>query len=330
MEPIISIIVPVYNVEKFLIRCIESLLNQSYKKIEIILINDGSTDHSGNICNNYRDTHTNIKVLHHEHSSGSAGSSRNSGLKMATGDYISFIDSDDWIHPEMMNSMLNAIKINKTEIAECDLIETDEYFIKPLKAHDFKNTILEDRLTALKRIITNHRFSVCVRLYEHSVIKEIRFPENVISEDVYFTLNIFNRINKIVRIEAPFYYYYFTPNSVTRKAYTLKYLDTLNSGLYLQESIVKNEDDQELLTAVHHFILKELIYHYKMLNYHPNVDPNHEHRKILKKLIRKNYQNLKVHEPYLKLANFLSVTSFEHIINLNKLRHKIFRTNQFL
>lgn len=330
MEPIISIIVPVYNVEKYLNRCMESLLNQSYKKIEIILVNDGSTDRSGNICNTYKNNYKNVKVLHHKCNSGSAGSSRNSGLKIASGDYISFIDSDDWIHPDMMKSMLTAILKNNSKIAECDLIESDSYFIKPLNSTDIENTTLENRLSALKRIISNQRFSVCIRLYEYSVIKKIRFPENVISEDVYFTLEVFNKINELVRIQAPFYYYYITPNSVTRKAYSLKYFDSLNSGLHLQKSIQKTENDQELLTIVQHHILKKIMYHYKMLNYYPEVDPKYVHRKRLKKLIDKNYYNNQAHDSYIKLAKLLSVKSFEVLIDLNKLRHKVFRKNQFL
>lgn len=329
MEPIISIIVPVYNVEKYLNRCVDSLLNQSYKSIEIILINDGSTDDSGIICDTYKDSHKNVKVLHHERSSGSAGSSRNSGLNIASGDYISFIDSDDWIHPEMMNTMLKAIQVNKTEIAECELIRTDRFFIDSLNDTDFKNTFLENRLDALKRIINNQRFSVCVRLYDISVIKKIRFPENVISEDVYFTINVFYNINNLVRIDTPFYYYHLTPNSITRKTYSLKYLDTLNSALYLQESIKNNENDEQLLMAVQYFVLKELTFHYKMLNNYSKLDPEYIHRKRLKKLIHRNYFKSKTHEPYLKLAYLLSVTSFEFIVKLNKFRHRVFRTNQF-
>ncbi|MGK0446269.1 MAG: glycosyltransferase involved in cell wall biosynthesis [Polaribacter sp.] len=329
MKPTISVIVPVYNVEKFLHRCVDSLLNQSYKNIEIILVNDGSTDGSASICNNYRDTNKNIKVTHHDQSSGSAGASRNSGLNMAIGEYISFIDSDDWIHPEMMKSMLAAIKFNDTEIAECDLIRTNEYKIDAINDIDLKNTIVETRLEALKRIVNNQRFSVCVRLYQHSLIKDIRFPENVISEDVYFTLSVFNNIINLVRINIPFYYYHETPNSITRKVYNLKYLETLKSSLFLQESIQKNEKDQELLIAIQYFILKELIFHYKMLNYYPKVDPKYTHRKRLKKLIDKNFFNSKSHDSNLKLANSLSVTSFEAVINLNKLKHKVLRKNPF-
>ncbi len=329
MEPIISIIVPVYNVKNFLERCIDSLLNQSYKNIEIILVNDASTDGSGIICNSYNDNHKNIKVLHRECNSGSAGSSRNSGLNLASGDYISFIDSDDWIHPEMIKSMLTAIQINNAEIAECDLVRTDKYFIKPIDDKSYKKIIVENRTTALMRIINIQRFSVCVRIYAHSLIEEIRFPENVISEDVYFTLSVFNKISKLVRIEVPFYYYHFTPNSVTRQAYSLKYLDTLKSGLYLQETILNNEKDEELLAAVQYFILKELIFHYKMLNIYEKLDPKYIQRKKLKELIDKNYSNGKTDDSYIRLAKLLSVNSFEFIINLNKFRHRVFRTNQF-
>lgn len=329
MKPLISIIVPVYNVEKFLDKCVNSLLNQSYQNLEIILVNDGSNDNSGNICNNYRDIYKNIKVIHHEHSSGSAGFSRNSGLKIALGDYISFIDSDDWIHHDMLKSLLMASQKYNTEIAECDLVRTDQYFINELNSNYIYKIILEERSVALKRILITKRFSVCVRLYKSSLIKEMRFPENVIAEDVYFSINVLNKISCLVRIEAPFYYYHLTPESITRKKYTLKFLDSLNSSLYVQQYFDNNKYEEELLTAVQHFILKELYFHYKMLNYFPNLDHKYLHRKRIKKLIDKNYFKSETHDLYVKLANSLSITLFEKIINLNKLRNKIFRRNHF-
>lgn len=330
MEPLVSIIVPVYNVEKYLKRCIDSLLNQAYSNIEIILVNDNSTDNSGEICNYYKKKNENIKVVHHEFNSGSAGSGRNSGLKVASGDYIAFIDSDDWIHRDMIKAMINLFESHKTDIVECDLIETNTYFEKPI---DFKDTIkynvfIENRLDALKRIIKTQRFSVCVRLYERKLLNDIRFPENVISEDVYFTLAVLYKIIKIVRIEAPFYYYFTTPNSITQKTYSIKYLDSLNSGLYLQKSLQGSEKNIELLSIVQFHILKKLLYHYKMMNYFPNVDPKYVHRKRIKKLIDKNYFNSKDHNLYLNLAKVLPIRAFEFLINLNRFKHK-FKKNQF-
>ena len=327
MEPLISIIVPVYNAEKYLNRCINSLLDQTYTNIEIILINDNSTDTSGDICNFYR-SNNKIKVLHHEVNSGSAGSGRNSGLKIASGAYFAFVDSDDWVHPDMIKIMHTAIQNSNTKIAECGLIGTGVYFIEQIENITIK-TIVETRLNALKRIINTQRFSVCVRLYERSLLEDIKFLENVMSEDVYFTLEVFNKIKEVVKIDVPLYYYFQSPNSVTRKAYSIKHIDSLNSGLYLQSSLQNTNKNDPLSIIIQYHILRKLIFHYKMLNYHPNVDPTCAHRKRLKMLIDKNYFKSKNHDIYLKLAKFLSVRAFEFLINLNKFRHKVFNTNQF-
>ncbi|WP_179334810.1 glycosyltransferase [Winogradskyella costae] len=329
MESKISIVVPVYNVEKFLNRCVDSLLNQSHRNLEIILINDASSDHSGEICDDYKYRHSNIIVIHRETSGGSASIARNTGLKIVSGKYVAFVDSDDWIHPNMIETLLKVLEDNNTKVAECDIIETSDFYIKPLSEDIDNRIVLEDKMDALKRVINNQRFSVCVRLYEYNLVKNFKFPENVISEDVFFTLEVFKKITNLVRIDEPFYYYFITPNSVTRQSYSLKYFDSLNSGLHLQQYIQETEKDPELLKIVQLHILKKLLYHYKMLNYNPKVDPEYIHRKRLKGLINKNYFRDKKHELYLKLANYLSVKSFEILIYLNKTRHQIFKTNEF-
>lgn len=327
MEPLISIIVPVYNAEKYLNRCIDSLLDQTYRNIEIILINDKSTDRSEDICNFYN-SNDKIQVQHLEVNSGSAGSGRNSGLKIASGAYIAFVDSDDWVHPDMIKIMHTAIQNSNTKIAECGLIKTESYSIKQIENTTIKTTV-ETRLNALERIINTQRFSVCVRLYERSLLEDIKFPENVMSEDVYFTLEVFNKIKVVVRIDALLYYYFQSPHSVTRKAYSIKQLDSLNSGLYLQSSLQNTDKNEPLSLIIQYHILRKIIFHYKMMNYHPNVDPAYVHRKRLKMLINKNYFKSKNHDIYLKLAKFLSVREFEFLININKFRHKVFNTNQF-
>ncbi|MCK7591027.1 glycosyltransferase [Subsaxibacter sp. CAU 1640] len=324
-----SIIVPVYNAEKYLDRCINSLLNQSYENLEIILVNDGSTDNSGTICDRYHNSYKNIRVIHHEKSSGSASRARNSGLFIASGDYISFVDSDDWIHPEMISIMCSYIEKYEAGLSECELLETADYIIKSLPENIDNHCIFEDRLETLKRIIDTQRFSVCVRVYKASILKGIKFPEGVISEDLYFTLDVSERINSIVKIDLPLYYYHLTPNSITRKDYNLKHLDTLKSSLYLINTISEKETDSELQLKARSFVVNELVYHYKMLNYFPSLDKKFEHRKRLKKQIRENLKSEISYNLYTKLANALPVKTFEMIISLNKFKHRVMRTNHF-
>ncbi len=323
----ISIIVPVYNVESFLERCVDSLLHQTHNNTEIILVNDGSPDNSGEICDTYAKKHQNIKTIHREN--GGLSAARNSGLKIATGDYISFVDSDDWIHPEMMSVMLDAIKEHKANIAECDLITANEYYIKPINSEEERVVFKETRLDALKRIITNLRFSACVRLYEHDLIKGLRFPEGTNSEDVYFSLLVFERVDSLVRIPDQFYYYYENSESITRRPYSLKKFDSLNSGLHLQKTLNASEEDPELLNIIKHHILRKLLYHYKLLNYNSHLDTDYGHRKRIKKLIQENYFKSSTHHYYLRFANYFPVKVFEILIKWNEWRHKILKTNQF-
>ena len=121
----ISIIVPIYKVEEYLPRCIESILNQTYQDFELILVDDGSPDLSGDICDVYAETDPRIKVIHQENSGIS--DARNEGLSRAKGEYISFIDSDDWVHPEFLQQLLYTIEKYDADIAECGKILTPEY-----------------------------------------------------------------------------------------------------------------------------------------------------------------------------------------------------------
>lgn len=329
MEPKISIIVPIYNSENYLKRCVDSLINQTYRNIEIILVNDGSTDKSGVICNDYKSKYEYVKVIHHSLSSGAAGLPRNTGINAASGEYISFVDSDDWIDPNMIKILFSAVKNNNIEIAECNLIETNEFHIILIKDYNILKTTIEDKLEALKRIINTSRFSVCIRLYKKALINNIRFLENVMSEDVYFTIQLFTKIDKLVRIEVPLYYYHNSPNSITRKIYNVNHLHTIKSALFLKETLINNVYDKKLLIAIKSFVLRELLYHYKMLNYYPSVDPEYIERKRIKTLINENYAYNGNQILTIFFAVLLSVESFERLIKMNKIKNKIFKSIEY-
>lgn len=120
----ISVIVAVYNVEKYLSKCIESILNQTYKNLEIILIDDGSSDKSGDICDSYAKQDSRIKVIHRENKG--IAYTRNEGLDTAKGDYITFVDSDDYIHPQMYELMMRKLREQNADVVACDYLELPE------------------------------------------------------------------------------------------------------------------------------------------------------------------------------------------------------------
>ena len=119
-QPLISVIVPVYNVEKYLKKCVNSITSQTYENLEILLVDDGSTDSSGQICNEFEKNDARIKVIHKKN--GGLSDARNAGLDRAKGQYYAFIDSDDYIQDNTIEIMLNAVKKNKSEIAICNMI----------------------------------------------------------------------------------------------------------------------------------------------------------------------------------------------------------------
>lgn len=311
-EAKISIIIPVYNVEKYLKRCLESVVNQTYKNLEIILVNDGSTDSSLEICNDYADKDPRVLVINQDNK-GLSGA-RNSGLEIAKGDYIGFVDSDDWIETNMFSTMIKVLKDKKVDVVECSLLTTT----------DVKNTvyrngqlIIENRQSSLKRIIKNQNFSVCSRLHKRSSIADLRFIEGKNSEDVYFTINLYNKINTTAFLTHKFYNYYVADNSITRGDYKLKVLDSVEAALYLKNKIHKEESDKTLKNISRNLLLDIALYNYKMLNYNSNLDPKLVLRKKLKAIIKENYNKSSNSSLHLKLARFLPVNAFNLLIKLN-------------
>jgi glycosyltransferase involved in cell wall biosynthesis len=308
----ISIIVPVYNVEKYLRRCIDSIINQSYKNLEIIIINDGSLDKSGEICDYYSNEDSRVLVIHQENK-GLSGA-RNSGLKIASGNYIGFVDSDDWIEPEMYKAMLDTLEKHDVDIVECNIHEATEVNDTIERSGSL---IMEDRLQALKRIIKNQDFSVWRRLYHKKLLQGISFVEGKNSEDVYFTIDIFKNIKNSIYISNSFYNYYIGGESITRGKYTLKRLDAVDAVLYLKNKVSQEENDKELKKITRCILLDVLLSNYKMLNYNSASDNELNHRKKIKKLIKENYIKNHNSSVKLKLARFLPIRVFRLIISLN-------------
>ncbi|NAS30167.1 glycosyltransferase [Flavobacteriaceae bacterium R38] len=313
----ISIIVPVYNVEKYLHRCVDSILNQTHKNLEVILVNDGSPDKSGEICDDYAKKDARIKVVHREN--GGLSAARNSGLKVITGDYVSFVDSDDWIHPMMIKVMLNTLLKNNSKIVECDLISS--LFAPPgYTSEDNLEIVTENRLEVLKRLIKNQRFSVCVRLYAKELLSRLAFPEGKNSEDVYFITDVYKQVEKNIRILFPFYTYFVNLEGITKMPYTLKKLDSLDAALFLKDNVENFYNDKALTQIIRENLLKEVLYHYKLLNYNSHLDKEWKLRKKMKQYITANYDKKYTNSINLKLAHYLPLSLFNLIIRLNKLR----------
>lgn len=202
----LSIIVPIYNVEKYLSKCIESILNQSYINFELILINDGSPDNSSQICDEYAKKDDRIIVIHK--ANGGVSSARNAGIDIATGKYIGFVDPDDYIENNMYELMVNKIEKYKSDIAICGYDYINENYTIERHYH-----IQQDEILTQKQFMSMQfdmpptiRHGVVNKLFIAKTLKKIRFPEGInSSEDVYVLAEYAKFIKKAVFIHKPLY-----------------------------------------------------------------------------------------------------------------------------
>lgn len=234
MKPEISIIVPVYKVEKYLKKCVDSILNQTFKDFELILVDDGSPDNCGKICDEYAHKDSRVKVIHKEN--GGLSSARNAGLDIAQGEYIGFVDSDDWIEPDMYEILYKLIKKYKTNISICG-IRTVKKNINTYNITPKVNHII--RLKRGKEEVLESRYSdnwiswsCCNKLYSRVKIKGIRFIEGIIYEDVPFSIEVFNQISSYVYTDKKLYNYLQIGESITRNKISNKHLSLLKNTLY--------------------------------------------------------------------------------------------------
>lgn len=226
---LISIILPVYNSEEFLTKCIDSIIKQSYHNWELIVINDGSTDGSKNIINRYSEIDSRIKVFHF--ANRGVASSRNSGIEFSKGEYITFIDSDDFVEPNYLEKLVYGLENNNCDISSCDVLEIyndNSRIIKSL------NTIKEKEIIVNSKRILNdllyHKIKngySCAKLYKKSVIKQL-FQNYSYCEDVLFLVNNLSTGDYLINVvHEPLYVYIRNDNSVTMRKNPQKIKDML-------------------------------------------------------------------------------------------------------
>ena len=204
MEPKISIIVPVYNAELYINKCIDSILNQSFKDFELILVNDGSTDNSGRMCEEYGSKDNRIKVFHKEN--GGQATARNMGLDIAKGDYVGFIDSDDWIDPDMYKSLYDLCMDHNCDISNCTSII---YFKNRTVINGKYPLIIHDRNQAMATMLEGKLYDevLCTKLIKRTLLNDIRFPIGIFYEDTAFTYQIIHKCNRLASLGEPKYHY---------------------------------------------------------------------------------------------------------------------------
>ena len=215
MKARISIIVPVYKVEKYLVRCIESIRRQTYSNLEIILVDDGSPDLCPYICDEYAKKDKRIVVIHKEN--GGLSDARNAGIEIAKGEYIGFIDSDDYIHQNMYESLLKTLIENQADIVVCDVEKV--YDERQMIRDEGKfGTQLYTGIQAVENIFDADLYLRSVvawgKLYKKSLFDDVRYPEGKINEDEFTTYRLFYKSNRVIYIDQKYYYYFQRQDSI--------------------------------------------------------------------------------------------------------------------
>lgn len=242
---LISVIVPIYGVEKYLNQCVESIVRQTYRDLEIILVDDGSPDTCGAICDEWVSIDKRIKVVHKEN--GGLSDARNAGLQIATGELISFIDSDDYIEPLFFEALYNAMKETGAEIAECGTRYVSEDG-EELKIRTAQNGEF-DTITALTKLIHQQGLHQTVwnKLYRREVIDGIWFAKGKYNEDEFWTYKVFDKAKKIVSVEKPLYNYLQRGSSIIGVGYNIRRLDGLDALYERMQYLSKYENLRNLL-----------------------------------------------------------------------------------
>lgn len=215
---LISVIVPVYNVESYVAECIESIQNQTYMNLEIILVNDGSTDASGDICDKYAAYDERIQVIHKENAGVSAA--RNTGIESANGDYIGFVDSDDYIAPTMYEDMLKLMAEHDLDIIECTAFRNNGD--TNIEGCNDGSLEIFNRDEALKMAMYDCFVAVWSQLYKRRVISDVRFPVGRKFEDSAVSYLFIANTKRVGHINRCLYYYRLNPNSTTQTSFDAK------------------------------------------------------------------------------------------------------------
>ena len=235
---LLSIIVPVYNVEQYINRCIKSIVNQTYQNIEIILVDDGSTDSSGDLCDKWAKADNRIVIVHKKN--GGLSSARNAGIKIAKGDYLGFVDSDDYIEVDMYHQMIEAVVEHQKDTACCGrMLHIGDKKLKLEFCSDRTETF--DAQSAIREVLLLNKIDVsaCDKIYKKQLFDKVLYPEGRISEDAAVILEILSNSNGVVHIGHPCYHYVFREDSISKSEYNHKKYDAYINCITMSEFIEK-------------------------------------------------------------------------------------------
>ncbi|WP_278520914.1 glycosyltransferase [Mitsuokella jalaludinii] len=256
---LLSVIVPMYNVEKYLKTCVESIETQTYTPIEIILVDDGSKDSTLRVANNLAAQFDNIKI--YSQSNQGQGAARNNGLSHANGDLIAFLDSDDFIEPDMMKTLVDMVDNNNLDFAECSY--QDVYCEKNKKSHVHFSNVPSDTVLTGRDFFEHHPIlSPCNRVYSALFLKgfQFQFTENRFAEDVYDISNIMLHAKRAMRTDQCYYYYRRDNFGSTRNNKELSHKIKLGKDkLFIVFKLNKLREQYEIHGYISHLIIRNIL-----------------------------------------------------------------------
>ena len=260
----ITVIVSIYNVETYVEKSIQSIQNQTYENLEIILVDDGSTDQSGKICDEYAKMDSRIKVLHK--TNGGLSSARNAGVAAATGTYIAFVDGDDWIDPEMYEGMLKAMQTYDADLAICNYKEVSRMGVKDTSTDNV--TVFEGRETLKVFIEEDETYQIqnaaWNKLYKRSLMGDLRFPEGKLFEDIVYTTKLLASSKRAVYVDKAYYNYIFDRSDSIMNSKKVERLLTDQVPAYKEKGeFLLSIGEKELFLIHQYFFYKRMLLHYK-------------------------------------------------------------------
>lgn len=306
----ISIIVPIYKVEKYIKRCVDSILNQTFNDFELILVNDGSPDNCGQICDNYAILDNRVKVIHKKN--GGLADARNAGLDLAEGEYIGFVDADDYVEDDMYEKLVNMCIKKNADISVCGRYDVNESSISTRFQLDHVEVWNSEEATVNLLTWNNIDSSACDKLYNKRIFNDIRFPLGRYNEDIFVMTDLLNKANKIVHIGECKYYYCHRQDSITTESFNEKSLDMVEASekVLINVSILY----PTLKKQAESFYYKNVLYTLSTIN-----------NKNLKRTYRDHYNSLQ----RIIFSNISNIILNKHISTLQKILGFFIVTNTY-
>lgn len=293
-NPLISVIVPVYSVEQYLRRCVDSILAQTYSHLEVILVDDGSPDCCGEICDEYAQADSRVHVIHREN--GGLSAARNSGLDYCQGEYVGFVDSDDFILPGMYEQLLDDVTHYHTRLAFChtDVIRKGK---SNGKCYGSSSEVKPKEFVMERALKESIWWSACTKLYHRSLFDHIRYPEGKTNEDLPVTIRIYDLCDNIVINYDKLYCYCIREDSITTSRLNPQKFDIIDNASdvinYLQDK------HPELVPAAEGILLANALRLLLSLRTHQDHDLSPERGKVIT-VIKQHWPSL-LSNPHLKI-----------------------------